>query len=408
MNGNSDSVRIMLSGIGGYGNIYVGSLLDSGRSDVEIVGAVDPHPEGCRRLEELRSAGVPIFASTGDFFAERGADLAVISSPIFSHAAQTVEALEHGCAVLCEKPLCATSAEAEMILEAERRAGSFVAVGYQWSYSEAILGMKRAILDGTLGAPKRLAALVRWPRSDRYFSRNSWAGKVRIPGVGWVFDSVANNAAAHYLHDMLFVLGHAVAESVVPVTVTAELYRANDIENFDTAGIRITVEGGTELLFLASHAVYGVNDVSFRYEFADAVVSYGPDGGSIEGRFRDGGEVVYGDPYANQAGKLWAAVDAWKGGPPVPCPAAAAVPQVGVITGARSSFPEVSEFPASVVERTEANGETFTHARGLETVLADCYDRFLLPSEAGAAWARAGNPVYIEELVREILAKGGR
>ena len=78
-----DRVRILLTGIGGYGNLYVQSCLESSRDDIALVGAVDPHPQGCRRLSELTAAGVPLFATQAEFFAAHEADLTVVSSPIF-------------------------------------------------------------------------------------------------------------------------------------------------------------------------------------------------------------------------------------------------------------------------------------------------------------------------------------
>ena len=44
---------------------------------------------------------------------------------------------------------------------------------------------------------------------------------------------------------MLYVLGKTPDTSAQPHSVTAELYRANPIENYDTAAIRCTTAGSS-------------------------------------------------------------------------------------------------------------------------------------------------------------------
>ena len=57
-------VTVVLVGIGGYGEVYLSPLLDEPRGKAcRIVGAVDPHPEGCERLAELSGMGVPLFST---------------------------------------------------------------------------------------------------------------------------------------------------------------------------------------------------------------------------------------------------------------------------------------------------------------------------------------------------------
>src|SRR5918992_777122 len=101
------------------------------------------------------------------------------------------------------------------MIRARDAAGRQVSIGYQWSFCPAI---------------QRLASMVLWPRDETYYLRNKWAGRL-FTGQGHpVFDSPVNNACAHYLHNMFYVLGDRTDTSAVPARVTAELYRANSIE----------------------------------------------------------------------------------------------------------------------------------------------------------------------------------
>ena len=129
-----------------------------------------------------------------------------------------------------------------------------MAVGYQWSFSPAVQALKDDIRSGLFGAARKLKCLYLWPRDEGYYARNDWAGKRKDAEGAWVLDSPVQNAMAHDLHNMFYVLGKTRETSARPAEVEAELYRANAIENFDTAAARIRTEEGVEILFFVSHA----------------------------------------------------------------------------------------------------------------------------------------------------------
>ena len=47
---------------------------------------------------------------------------------------------------------------------------------------------------------------------------------------------------------MFFILGSGNSSDAYPAAVQAELYRARDIENYDTAALRCWTQGGVEIL----------------------------------------------------------------------------------------------------------------------------------------------------------------
>ncbi|MGZ5439826.1 MAG: Gfo/Idh/MocA family oxidoreductase, partial [Candidatus Aminicenantales bacterium] len=90
----SEPVSLVMVGVGGMGAAYLEALL--ARKDenlVRIAGAVDPQPNRCRQYVEMRAMGVPCFVSLTDFYRNRMAELAILSSPIQYHRPQTCFAL---------------------------------------------------------------------------------------------------------------------------------------------------------------------------------------------------------------------------------------------------------------------------------------------------------------------------
>ncbi len=390
---------IVLVGLGGYGEVYLQGLLDQ-RDDsrFRLVAGVDPAPQNCRRLAELRARGVPIYGSFQEFCRRGRADLAVLAGPIQHHCWQTCRALSNGMYVLCEKPAAATVQQVDRMIRARDRAGRWVAVGYQWSFSMPIQQLKRDILAGRLGRPRRLRSLCLWPRDEVYYTRNDWAGRQRDGRGAWVLDSPANNAMAHDLHNMLYLLGPATDRSAGPADVVAELYRANQIENFDTAALRIHADCGTEILFYGSHAVADESGPELCFEFERATVTYTAGQRPIVARFADGTQFNYGGPNDEpQVKKLWTCLAALGGEGSIPCGLEAARAQTICANGAQDSAGAPTDFPRALVRVSGQAPRRLAWVVGLSEALRACYAAGALPSELGLEWARGGARVDLRE-----------
>lgn len=394
---NHETVSVLMVAIGGYGFHYLKTLVEELQpSRCHIVGVVDPMARQSRLWPVVSLLGVPVRATIEEFYGEgHHADLAVISSPIHWHVPQSIVALGRGTSVLCDKPLGATIQEAEELIRARDHSGRWVMIGYQWSFSSAIRALKRDIMAGQFGKPIRLSTLCCWPRDFSYYGRNDWAGRLHDGITGrWVLDSPANNGMAHYLHNLFFILGPEMHLSARPRSVQAEMYRANAIENCDTAACRAITEQGTELLFYASHATERTIAPRFRLEFEQAVITCGDDGGAIMAQDRNGRQKSYGSPDDTpQFHKLVAALDRARGAGPIVCGPEAAMSQTLCIDGMHDSVPEIVSFPVPLLRHEQSPERVY--ADGLDEVLLRCYRDGTLPAESVAPWAVAGRTVSL-------------
>jgi len=400
---SADPVRVLMVAIGGYGYHYLKTLLDEVPADRAILaGVVDPFARNSPAWSAVEALGVPVCDTVDDFYeAGHQADLTVVSSPIHLHVPQSIAALERGSSVLCDKPLAATIQEARALAAARDRAGRFVLVGYQWSFSAAIQALKRDLRAGVLGRPRRLVTLCCWPRPLAYYRRNTWAGRLRDADTGaWVLDSPANNAMAHFLHNACFLLGPAAHLSAMPSNVCAELYRANPIDSADTAACRIILADGCEVLFLASHATDQPIQPRFRLECDDAVVTFGEDDRIATARLRSGAVRRYGDPDATpQFTKLHTAIAMVRD--PAGhvrdtddhvCGIEAASAQTLCVNAMHDSVSDIFPFPEGLVMMRD---DDRLCVPGLDDALLRCYQRWSLPSEIGASWAHAGHAIDV-------------
>ena len=262
-------LKTLLVGAGGYGALYAGYLLSGEFNDLQLAGVADPYADRSEHYEKLKSSA-PVYNDMADFFNEQRADLTIISTPIHLHYDQCITALKNGSHVLCEKPLVPTVSDLDRLQAAFYDSNKILAIGFQWCYSDVILAVKERILAGEFGKPKSFKSYVSWPRNWAYYSRGvNWAGKIKTAEGALVYDSVASNATAHYIQNMLFLLGSSMEESAAITDIKAECYRANDIESFDTIIFKGRANNA-DIFYTASHATnYTVSPV-MDYSFESA------------------------------------------------------------------------------------------------------------------------------------------
>ena len=249
-------VRFGLTGLGGYAGYVCDRFLaeaQSGRPSATLVAVAEPEPNRFpHRVQQLQAMGIRVFREFAELLAFP-LEAVWLPLPIDLHLPFTEQALRAGKAVMCEKPAAGSVDDVDAMIAARDRAGRPVAVGFQDLYQPSVTQLKQRLVAGEFGKPIGARVIGSWPRSERYFTRNDWAGRLSRNGR-WVMDSPANNALAHFLHLTLFLLGDRADAAAKPCSVAAELYRANPIENYDTCSMRFTLASDVPVLVAFTHA----------------------------------------------------------------------------------------------------------------------------------------------------------
>jgi len=372
-------LRILLVGIGGWAAGYVGEMAAYAREhDAKVVGVVDPYAEKSPAYELARTLTDSFYDTLDEFYRENSADLAIISTPIPLHAPQTVYCMEHGTHVLVEKPIAGSVADAQRMIDARNRTGKLLAVAFQWCYDPTMLAFRRDAQAGVFGKLLSAKALVLWPRDIAYYNRTSgWAGKKYDKNGNPIFDSVASNATAHYLENMLWIAGQE------PTDIQAVTARANPIETFDTVALTAK-SGDTELFYAASHAAGrdNVQNPTFEYVFEKGTARYmglGGNGCELIVHLNDGTEKSYGITYSNygDTSKLhvWKMADAIRNGGEIDCTAEQAMLHTLVISKIHELIEESHRFPEEQVRLDEG----MYWVPGLADTLRKCWEQRTLP-----------------------------
>ena len=142
-----NNVRVAVIGYGYWGPNLVRNF--SNCPLTEVVGVYDANP--ARRETFSQTAGHIAAARTLDELLELPIDAVAIATPVSTHHALASRCLEAGLHVLIEKPLAATIAQAESLIELASRSDRVLMVDHTFVFSNAVRRIKELIEYGELG-----------------------------------------------------------------------------------------------------------------------------------------------------------------------------------------------------------------------------------------------------------------
>ncbi len=146
--------------------------------------------------------GVKAYASIEELATEAGVQAALICTPHPAHAGPAVQAANAGMHLLVEKPLAASLADCDAIINAANVNGVTVGTICQRRFYPPALRIRQAIDAGKIGRPIfGTVNMLGW-RDEAYYRSDPWRGSWRGEGGG-----VLVNQAPHQLDLLQWYLG---------------------------------------------------------------------------------------------------------------------------------------------------------------------------------------------------------
>jgi predicted dehydrogenase len=140
-------IRAAIVGLGRWGRSLVNAVQDS--NDIRFVAA---HTRTRAKAEEFcQSKGVPLVDSFDAILADPTIDAVVLATPHSQHEDQIKRAAAAGKHIHVEKPITLDYPTAKSAVEATRRAGVMLAVGFCRRFHPSVGEVRQRLRDGRLG-----------------------------------------------------------------------------------------------------------------------------------------------------------------------------------------------------------------------------------------------------------------
>jgi predicted dehydrogenase len=141
----------------GYGRIAETGHTEAltSMSAFEVVGVCDV-VESRVLAAQKRFPGCHAYSSLESMLRQEHPDLVVICSPPVFHFGQIVTSLEHGCHVVCEKPLLLATGQYATVRRLAEEAGKIVYPCHTYKFAPAIIRAKQLLTTEGIGRPKHI------------------------------------------------------------------------------------------------------------------------------------------------------------------------------------------------------------------------------------------------------------
>lgn len=272
----------------------------AGSDLIDLTAVVEPDPVV---RQALCQQGLPAVASLADVPNKTRA--AIIATPTPDHAASGLSALEQGWAVLVEKPLTGTLAQADALIASADRAGLPLIAGHHRRNHPFVQAAREKL--GAIGDPVAVQGMWSLRKHDTYFDPD-WR---RAPGSGPLMTNLS-----HEIDLLRFFWGEIAEVSALSSNAT----RGHAIE--DTSAISLRFECGALGSFIMSDA--GVSPWAFEAASDENphIAASGEDYARFSGtqgamsfpsltlwRGADGQDVNWQNPLVREAGPEFPKVD---------------------------------------------------------------------------------------------------
>lgn len=157
-------VKIGLIGCGWYGVVDIEAAFKVGGVEVPGICDVDSQhlTDTAAKIEKLQGKKPATFKGHEDLLQMEGLDAVIIASPPHWHALQFIAALERGLDIYCEKPLSYDVREGRAMVEAARKSGQIVQIGFQRRHAGAVMAVRDYVQSGKAGRMRQVVAQIHY------------------------------------------------------------------------------------------------------------------------------------------------------------------------------------------------------------------------------------------------------
>ncbi len=205
-------LHIAIVGTGGISPEHIKGYL-AYPDQCQIVALCDIVPEKAHQKAKTFNLTCDVVADYHELLEREDIDLIDVCTPPYVHAQISIDALDHGKHVVCEKPMAASLEECDAVLVAAKRSGKVFSPIAQNRFRRPIAAFKDLLDSGEAGALRHFSVDSLWWRGHCYYDM-WWRGTWEKEGGGCTL-----NHAVHHIDMLGWMLG--LPEEVTSVMTNA-------------------------------------------------------------------------------------------------------------------------------------------------------------------------------------------
>jgi predicted dehydrogenase len=241
-----DKVRIGIVGVGNMGSSHAKNIVE-GKVDGGVLTAIaDINPDRLAAMRDKLPEKVAEFNTASEMFDSGLVDLVMICVPHYFHPELSIEALNKGLHVICEKPAGVYTKQVKEMNAVAEKSDKVFAMMFNQRTNPNYIKMREMIAAGEIGEVKRITWIITdWYRTQFYYDSGSWRATWSGEGGGVLF-----NQCPHQIDLLQWVVG------MMPKRVRAFCHfgKWHDIEVEDDVTAYFEYDNGATGTFITTTA----------------------------------------------------------------------------------------------------------------------------------------------------------
>ncbi len=201
----SHLIKFAILGFGHIGKRHAKMIFEN--KEAELVAICDVLSRSELEISEFKN--IPFYKNIDELLqSDIKFDVVCVCTPNGLHAQQSIQLLNNGFHVVCEKPMALTKKECEKVILASKKVSKYVFCVMQNRYSPPSKWLKKIITENILGEIYIVHVNCFWNRDERYYQHSTWRGTKDLDGgtlftqfshfidtIYWLFGDLTINSA---------------------------------------------------------------------------------------------------------------------------------------------------------------------------------------------------------------------
>ena len=223
-------INVAIVGTGSISNLHVQGLLEF-KERCKIVALCDIYPEKAEEMKKRYGLTCEVFSNHKSMLdSDIKIDMVHVCTPPYVHASISIDCMNKGINVLCEKPMATSVEECDRMLEAKKRNGVTLGIIAQNRFRNEVYKLKKVLDSGLVGKLKFVQVNSFWWRAHCYYDL-WWRGTWEKEGGGPTL-----NHAVHHIDMLNWMTGKAPTE--VMSMLTNVCHDNAEVEDLSVACVR--------------------------------------------------------------------------------------------------------------------------------------------------------------------------
>lgn len=213
----------------------------------KVLAVADVIEEKAKQAAASYNSTVKVFKDYKDLLKIPDIDIVNICTPSGLHAQHSIDSLNAGKHVICEKPMALKIEDADKMIQAARNNKKYLFIIKQNRFNTPIKILKDALDKNMFGKIYTISSNVIWNRRPEYYTEEAWRGTLHLDG------GALATQASHFI-DIMQLFGGKVK------SVFAKTSRfLHEIETEDTGSIIFTFQSGAHGIMYYTNCAYNKN-----------------------------------------------------------------------------------------------------------------------------------------------------